>query len=152
MQRLEDRTRGRPELPPAQVQLSTSEIISEMSDEAKRLLREEVRLAKSELRADVRMAATGSGVVVGGIAFAFAGIVVLLIAAAAGLAHVMPLWAAGLIVGGAGLLLGGLLAWIGITVIKRAPVPKQTIETLKEDSAWMSETMRGVRSRMRETA
>ena len=63
-----------------------------------------------------------------------------------GLAEVLPAWAAALIVGGALLLLAGILVAVGIAQLKRGlpPTPTDTIESINEDVR----IVRGVREGM----
>ncbi len=60
----------------------------------------------------------------------------------AALALVVPVWAAAVIVGGAVLLLAGVLALVGIGQVKRAtpPMPQQAIASTKRDIETVKES------------
>lgn len=66
--------------------------------------------------------------------FAVFGVATLIAAAVAGLALVLPVWAAALIVGVVLLAAGGIAALSGKRQIQEAsPVPEQTVANVKED-------------------
>lgn len=130
---------------------TTGALVGELLGEAKQLVREEVRLAKAELKADAREAGAGAGFL-GAAAFvangAFLCFVAMLVFA---LAYVLPIWlAAGLV--GFGLMgVAGLLAAIGSSRFSRIGM-EETIETVREDGQWASETMHAARSQRHGTA
>jgi membrane protein implicated in regulation of membrane protease activity len=72
------------------------------------------------------------------------GLAVLVTAAILALALVLPAWAAALVVGGALLLLAGLLALLGRRQMQKAspPVPRESIESVRKDIAVVKESMR----------
>ena len=147
---------------------STRELLTDLRDEVKTLVREELRLvqleteeARGRLREDVDVArhevedglkqtARGAGTTaVGGLLMQCA-ILVLLFGLAFGIATTLPLWASLLIVGAGVLLLAALLMWGGVGVIKRAHVvPRRALNRLKEDGRWISERMRALGSQDR---
>jgi len=131
----------------------TPELVKELGWQAQRLLKEEIRLARSEIRDEVKGAAQG-GVIAGvGGALLYGGVLALIACVGFALALVTPLWLAFLITGVAFVLIGGLIAAGGAGRMKQSNLkPDQTTETLKEDGRWASETMRAVRSRMRANA
>jgi VIT1/CCC1 family predicted Fe2+/Mn2+ transporter len=126
----------------------TSDLISAFFDQAKRLVREEVKLAKSEIREEAAQAGKGAGMLgggawllhVGGLAFG---------AFLMGLLAIwLPFWASALIVSVLFLGVGALVANAGRTAIKKVSLkPEQTTQTLKEDKAWINETMHAVKLR-----
>ncbi len=64
-------------------------------------------------------------------------------AAAAGLAVVLPVWAAILIVTALLLLVAGVLVLIGRRTLRTAPTPGERIrETVKEDARWARQQIR----------
>lgn len=132
---------------------STPELFKELGRQAQRLLREEVRLARAEVKEEATSAAKG-GVVAGvGGALLYGGVLALIACVGFALALAMPLWAAFLITGLAFVLIGGLVAAGGAARIRQASLkPEETTRTLKEDGRWASETMRTVRSRTRANA
>jgi uncharacterized membrane protein YqjE len=94
--------------------LPTRELLSRIAENVKELVTTEVKLAKAELKVDVKdevAAAKGLGA---GALLGYAGVILLLVTAAMGLANVMPAWAAGLIVAGvllAAAAIAGLIGW-----------------------------------------
>ena len=129
---------------------STGELVRDLVAEAQTLVREEFRLARTELRDEAKAAGKATGAIAVGGAIAYGAVLVLMGCAVALLALVMPVWAAALIVGALGLLTGGLIAMGGKERLSKLnPKPEQTTQTLKEDREWLSGTMRDVRSKRR---
>ena len=114
------------------------ELVKQLSEQATRLARQEVELARVELSAKGRRAGLGAGM------FGGAGIVALfaLGALTAGLilllSTVLEAWLGAFIVAGAYALLAGILALIGRARVREAtpPVPEQAGESVKEDVEW----------------
>ena len=121
---------------------SLGDLFSRLTSDLSKLMRDEVQLAKVEMKETVREAGT-AGVSIGAAGLlGFMAFLLLSFAAAWGLAEVVPEGVAFLIVGGAyGLVALALLA-IGRQRLKAVkPVPEQTVETLKEDVAWARQRM-----------
>jgi len=118
------------------------ELFSRLTADLSKLVRDEVALAKVEITQAVSSARTagismGTAALLGLMAF-----VMLSFAAAWGLAEVLPEGVAFLIVGGVYGLVALALAALGRQRLKTAaPVPEQTVETLKEDVAWAKQQM-----------
>ncbi|RYE91610.1 MAG: phage holin family protein, partial [Myxococcales bacterium] len=73
---------------------------------------------------------------------ALAGLLVLLAAAVAGLALVIPVWAAALVVGGVVLAVGYALVMKGMGALQHLdPVPERTVQTMKDNQTWVKEQM-----------
>ena len=114
------------------------ELVKQLSEQATRLARQEVELARVELTAKGKRAGLGAGM------FGGAGLVALfaLGALTAGLilllATVLEAWLAAFIVAGGYALLAGILALIGRARVKEAtpPIPEQAGESVKEDVEW----------------
>jgi MFS family permease len=132
---VEERTRPEP------AQMSTGELISELSQTTSALVRDEIRLATAELKEKGKHAGIGIGM------FGAAGIVALfgggaLVATAiAGLAMAMDTWAAALIVTAVLFAVAGVLALLGKKQVGAAtpPKPEQAIEGLQADVATVKE-------------
>jgi hypothetical protein len=91
--------------------MSYRELVSDASEEIAKLVKLEVALAKEELRVAMKRQTRSIALLAGGGVFAFANFVLLAWGAIYAIALVLPLWAAVLIVAGAGLLVGlGLMA------------------------------------------
>ncbi|HEY5160998.1 MAG TPA: phage holin family protein [Gaiellaceae bacterium] len=111
------------------------------------LIRLEVELAKSELASKGRSVALGVGLL---IAAALGGLMLmatLLTAAILAVALALPGWAAALIVAGLLALLTGACVLIGIKCLRSAakPLPKQAIETSKENLEWLKARLKSAR-------
>jgi hypothetical protein len=117
---------------------SIGEIIGNISDDLSQLFRQEVELAKAEIRQEATKAGKAAGML-GGAGFAgYLAVVLLSFAVVFGLSNVMdPGWAA-LIVAIVWGALGAVLFVNGRKKLKTVdPVPRRTAETLKEDAQWL---------------
>jgi len=101
----------------------------EVAEHASTLARLELELAALEIKQKVAALGIGIGLVIGAGVFLFYGVGFGLAAGAAGLATVVSTWLALLIVFGALLLLGVVLALVGMNLIKRGtpPLPEQAV-------------------------
>ena len=116
---------------------SVGELLSTVTSDVQQLFRQEVELAKAEVRQEATKAGKAAGMY-GGAGFAGYMVAVLLtLAAMFALGNVMDLgWAA--------LIVTALWAVIGAVLYRRgrermrtvSPKPEQTLETLKEDAQW----------------
>ncbi|GAA4440067.1 phage holin family protein [Actinokineospora soli] len=105
------------------------------------MVRDELELAKAELRRKGKR--FGTGVALGGAAgvLAWFGLAALLVAAGAALALVMPVWLAALVVALVLLVVAGVLGAVGAKDVKKAtpPVPEQAIDSTRRDIAAVRE-------------
>ena len=119
-------------------QRSLGELIAELSRETATLVRRELDLARTELtKTATRQLRHVAKIAVGG-ALAYAGLLLLLAAAAYGLyaAGAAP-WLAALIVGIIVAVVGGLLVKGGVSALQKADfTPVQTVDSLKETARW----------------
>ena len=122
------------------------QLVADASNDLSSILRSEVALAKAELQADVKAAATGAGMFVGAAVLAFLALILILIAAAFGLVAlgVAP-WLAFLIVAIVLLIITGVLGLLGRSQIRRAGAPERTLRTSRETV----ETLKGVKPHTR---
>jgi lipopolysaccharide export LptBFGC system permease protein LptF len=117
----------------------TAELLRELADQTTTLVRKEIALAKVEVSAKGKQAATGAGMFGGagliGI-FAFGALTACVILA---LATAVAPWLAALIVAVVYAAVAGVLALRGKTRVQRAtpPVPEQAVESTKEDLEWV---------------
>lgn len=128
------RPTGQPETPGGERTLG--QLVADASKDLSSIMRAEVALAKVEIKRDVMAAAIGSAMFAVAAVFALLALPLLLIAAAYGLvaAGLAP-WLAFLIVAGALLVLGAIVALIGLTRMKKIKAPERTIRTSKETVA-----------------
>ena len=109
------------------------DIIKDISDDVKLLIRDEVELAKSELIPSAKQAGLGAGLFGAAGYFAISAMLLLFFAASYALvAAGLPTWAGFLIVGGALLVLAALLALIGKTRVDKVKPPERTIANATE--------------------
>jgi hypothetical protein len=122
---------------------SLGALFSDLASETSLLIRQEISLAKAEVSAKVGAFGAGIGMLVAGGLIAWSGLLVLLAAGVLGLSKVVEPWLAALIVGGAVLVIGAGLAFIGKGRMSADKlVPHRTIRSLKDDSEWAKEQMR----------
>jgi len=118
-----------------------------LAADLRELARLEVELAKSELASKGRNAALGVGLLIAAVLGGLMLIATLVTAAILAVALVVPGWAAALIVAGLLALLTGACVLTGVRCLRSAvpPVPKQAIETSKENVEWLKTRLRSVR-------
>ena len=128
---------------PMKQERSLGELFSELAAETSTLVRQEVTLAKTELSQKAsRVGRNVAYLAVGG-AFAYAALLAFMAASIIALANVMPWWAAALVVGVVVAIVAGVILFAGYYGLKDTdPVPRQTVETLKEDAQWVKEQMK----------
>jgi uncharacterized membrane protein YqjE len=117
---------------------STAELLRQLSQQTGDLVRQEMELAKAELREKGKTAGLGAGMFgAAGLAALYA-VGALTACAILALAIVLDAWLAALIVGAAYGALAGVLALTGKKKVEQAspPVPEQAIESTKEDVEW----------------
>jgi len=117
---------------------SVGELLKQLANETTTLMRQELELAKAEMREKAGKAGPGFGMwgAAGAMALlALGSLTAFLILALDG---AMPNWLAALIVGLVYAAIAGLLYLRGKRKVDEAgsPVPEQAIETLKEDVQW----------------
>jgi cation transporter-like permease len=123
--------RREPLAPPSQ---SAGQLAAELGVRTATLLGQEFALAKAELRATARTAGTGATLLGAAAGLGVSAWLVLLAAGVAGLAVVLPVWAAAMIVFGILALPAALLAAMAARWLARArPLLPLTTESLRED-------------------
>lgn len=125
-------------------ELSTGELVSQLSEQVSHLVRDELRLAQAELKQKGRQAGLGTALTGAAGVLSLFGLSALVVAVIAALALVLPVWAAALIVGAVLLLLAGVLAWTGIGQVKRGTplTPNEAITSTKRDIETVKESAR----------
>ncbi|WIG95560.1 phage holin family protein [Myxococcus sp. SDU36] len=123
-------------------------LFSEFTEQARRLVRAEVSLARTELRTEAKKASAGAGLLAGGGVVLLLGAITFVAFLVAVLALALPLWASALIVAAVLLAVGGAIAWSGLQRMKQVHRPERTIQTLKEDGQWASKTAHSMKSQM----
>jgi hypothetical protein len=125
-----------------QQERSLGELFSDLTRDMSTLIRQETQLATTEMTQKAARAGKSVGVLAGGAVIAYAGFLALLWAIVYGLTSLfgLPIWASFLIVAIIVLAIGGIMAWRGYDTLKKTDLmPRQTVETLKEDAQWAKE-------------
>jgi len=123
---------------------SIGDLVSSVTADLSRLVRDEMRLAQVEVTEKAKKAGVGVG------AFGAAGVLalfavgVLLAAAVLALATVLPGWLSALIVGVVLLVVAGVAALVGKKKVSEAapPVPTRAVESVKTDVQEIKETIK----------
>ena len=117
---------------------SIGDLIGNISNDLSQLFRQEVELAKAEVKQEAAKAGKAAGML-GGAGFAgYLAVVLLSFALVFGLANVMDAGWAALIVAVIWLIVGAVLYTSGRKKLKDVdPVPHRTVDTIKEDAQWL---------------
>ncbi|HEY7008160.1 MAG TPA: phage holin family protein [Jatrophihabitantaceae bacterium] len=122
--------------PPVPAQdASVGDLVSQMSEQTSRLVRDEMRLAQIEMTQKGKRAGIGIGMFGGAGLFAFFGFAALVTAAILGLAKAVADWLAAVIIGLALFAIAGVAALMGKREVQQAgpPVPEEAVRGLKQD-------------------
>jgi hypothetical protein len=113
---------------------SVSELMSQLSADASRLIRDELRLAQKEFQESARHAGIGAGLFSVAGLLALFGVASLITAGLAALSVVLPVWAAALIVAAVLFVAAGIAGLVGKKQVQEAsPTPQQTVANVKAD-------------------
>jgi uncharacterized membrane protein YqjE len=113
---------------------SMGELMSQLSAQTSRLVRDEMRLAQKEFQDSVKHAGIGAGLLSVAGLLAIFGVATVITAAIAGLAVVLDnVWAAALIVSAVLLIAAGVAALFSKKQVDEAGPPRQTIESVQKD-------------------
>ena len=112
--------------------MSVRDLTAQLGEQMSRLVRQEIALAKAELFADARQAVLGGGLLSGSAMVGHTAWLAMAVAAGAGLALVLPVWAAALIVGGVLAAIAGVLALLGRGRLRRAVPLRITTESVRK--------------------
>ena len=112
---------------------STGELISALSSQTSRLIRDEMRLAQAELKDSVKHAGAGAGLFSATALLAVLGLASLIAAAIAALSLALPVWAAAVIVAVVLFAASGVAALVGKKQIDQASPPEMTVSSIKND-------------------
>ena len=118
-------------------QRSLGELFRELSEEAKRLVRQEVELAKTEIKEKLsELGKDPAFIAIGGI-LAYSGFLVLLAALVIGLGHLIGYGWSALVIGALVVAAGAGLAMSAIKKMKTMSVaPEKTVAQIKETKQW----------------
>ena len=117
---------------------SIKEIIDALRPQLQELVDRQVELARTELVPVGRQAGIAVGLLMTGAVFLFVFLILLSLTGVYALNLFLPLWASALIVSGILLLIGGILAGTGASLLRRLdPTPHRTIRTLQQNINWL---------------
>jgi tetrahydromethanopterin S-methyltransferase subunit C len=121
--------------PPRPSDPTTGELVSQLSEQTTRLVRDEVALAKVELTEKAKHVGIGAGLFSGAGLVALYGVGALVATAILGLAEAVPAWLAALIVTVVLFAIAGVVALLGKRHVDAGtPVtPERTIDNVKQD-------------------
>jgi uncharacterized membrane protein YqjE len=130
--------------PPPAAEPSTGQLVSDLTDQISRLVRDEARLAQVEVTQKAKRLGIGAGLFGGAGLFAFFGLAALITTAILLLALVVPAWLAALIVAVVLFAVAGVLALVGKKDVQKAtpPVPTEAIASTKTDIQTVKESAR----------
>jgi Putative Actinobacterial Holin-X, holin superfamily III len=123
---------------------TTGQLVSDLTDQISRLVRDEARLAQAEVTQKAKRLGVGAGLFGGAGLFAFFGLAVLITTAILLLDLVLPAWLAALIVAVVLFAVAGVLALVGKKDVQKGspPVPTEAIASTKIDIQTVKESAR----------
>jgi uncharacterized membrane protein YqjE len=126
-----------------QPQRKVSDVLQDIVGNIQQIIRSEVVLAKVEIKEKAQRASKPAAVMATGTVLGLYGVGFLLLAAVYGLSVAVPPWLAALIVGGVLAIAGGILVGKSRQALKEIdPVPRNTVETVKENVQWAKDQMK----------
>ncbi|WP_454049930.1 phage holin family protein [Cellulomonas sp. Marseille-Q8402] len=125
-------------------QQSIGQLISRLGEQAARLVRAEIDLAKAELAQKAKAAGIGAGLLAGAAFFGFFTFAVLVTTAILALSEAVAPWLAALIVLVVLAVITAVLALIGVKSLKKGtpPTPEKAIAGIKEDADTVSRSVK----------
>jgi hypothetical protein len=123
---------------------STGQLVSDLTNQISRLVRDEARLAQAEMTQKAKKLGVGAGLFGGAGLFAFFGLALVITTAVLALALVLPDWLAALIVAVVLFAIAGVLALVGKKDVQQGspPVPTEAIASVQTDIATVKESAR----------
>ena len=111
---------------------SIGQLVSDLFRQLSELLQEEIALARTEMSTKLPTVGRSAGMIAGGGALAYAGVLAIIAAAIIGLHALLPWWASALLVGLIVLAIGYFLIQTGLQTIKRTNLaPRRTVASLR---------------------
>jgi len=118
----------------SQADASIGELVSQLSSQTSRLVRDEMKLAQNEFREAAKHAGLGAGLLSVAGVLAVLGLATFVASAVAALSLVLPVWAAALIIGIVLFVAAGIAGLISKReVAQTSAVPQQTLANIKQD-------------------
>jgi len=126
---------------------SVGELFSRLSEQTSALIRDEMALARAELKEKGKSAGIGAGMFGGAGALGFYALGALTACFILALATFLEAWTAALIVTVIYGAIAGVLALTGKKKVQEAgpPLPEKTVDSVKEDVQWTKQRAQGAR-------
>lgn len=119
---------------------SFGELISQLANDSAALVRDEIDLAKQEMREKIASFRSAIVLIAVGAFVGLFAVLALLAAAIVGLGHLVGMATAALIIGIVLAVLASVPVFMGLGRLRRTSLkPEQTIETLEEDKEWLKQ-------------
>lgn len=113
---------------------SVGELVTRLSEQTARLVRDEMKLAQREMQATAKHAGLGAGMFSGAGLIALYGLAAAITGAIAALALVLPVWGSALVVAGALFLVAGIAALVGKKQFDQVSAkPERTVRSVQRD-------------------
>lgn len=121
--------------------VSLGKLVEQISEQASRLVRAEIALAKAEITEKATRSGIAIGLFVVAVLILVYAVGVLLLAAVYGLGTAWPLWLSALAIGSLMLIVTAVLALVGVRLLKQAMTKPESIQRVKDDIASIKEGM-----------
>lgn len=118
---------------PSGADASIGELMSQLSSQTSRLVRDEMRLAQKEFQESAKHAGIGAGLFSVAGLLAFFGLGTVIAAAVAALSGPLPVWAAALIVAAVLFIVAGIAALISRRQVQQVAAAPRTVDSVKDD-------------------
>ena len=112
---------------------SIGELMTQLSSQTSRLVRDELRLAQREFHEAAKHAGIGAGLLSVAGLLAFFGFTTVIAAGVAALSLALPVWAAALIVAALLFMAAGVAALLSKKQVDEVSPPRRTVDSVKKD-------------------
>jgi hypothetical protein len=118
---------------------SIRELVDQLSEDVRGLVRAEVGVIRAELEEKVRRLAVGAAIIAVGGVLALLALGAATATAIIVLANVLATWLAALIVTVVVALAAGIALLVGVKILRRGvpPAPTESVDAIKEDVSWV---------------
>ncbi len=112
---------------------SMGELMTQLSSQTSRLVRDQLKLAQKEFQAAAKHAGIGAGLLSVAGLLAFLGFTTAIAAGVAALSLALPVWAAALIVAALLFMAAGVAALVSKKQVHEVSPPRQTVDNVRKD-------------------
>ncbi|MFN7945412.1 MAG: phage holin family protein [Blastocatellia bacterium] len=127
-------------IPTAAHRESLGELISDLASQSSSLIRDEIALARQELREKVKTVQAALMIIALGAVTALVAVLALCAAVILALSEYLKPWQSALLTGGVLAVAAGIIIAVGLSHLRQTSLkPEQTIETLEENKEWLKE-------------